>query len=271
MRIPVDDLVLDAVDAGPADGEPVLLLHGFPQTSHCWRGVWPLLADAGMRVVAPDQRGYSPDARPVGKAAYRMPKLLGDALAVLDVLGGTAHVVGHDWGGAVAWQLAARYPERVRSLTAVSVPHPLAFVAALRGDDDQRRRSLYMRDFASQGSEDRLLADDAKGLRALFEGTEAVDVDHVLSIVNDPTVLRSCLDYYAAQSLDDMQGLRPVTVPTVHVWSDHDRALGPAGPLATASYVTGPYRLEIFTGLTHWLPEEAPQQLAELVLEHRRG
>ena len=203
VRISVDDLVLDAIDLGPPDGEPVLLLHGFPQTSHCWRGVIPLLVAAGLRVVAPDLRGYSPDARPSGAAAYRMPNLLGDATAVLDALGGSAHVVGHDWGAAIAWQLAARFPERVRSLTAVSVPHPLALSAALRTDPDQRQRSLYMRDFASAGCEDRLLADSAAGLRAFFTGAgEAVDIAHVLSVVGDPVVLRHCLDYYAAASLE---------------------------------------------------------------------
>ena len=273
MRISVDDtLVLDAIDLGPRDGEPVLLLHGFPQTSHCWRGVIPLLVEAGLRVVAPDLRGYSPDARPTGAEAYRMPNLLGDATAVLDAVGGSAHVVGHDWGAAIAWQLAARYPERVRSLTAVSVPHPLAFVAALRTDPDQRERSLYMRDFASAGCEDRLLERDAEGLRAFFTGAgEAVDIDHVLSVVGDPVVLRHCLDYYTASSLADMEGLGAVTVPTLHVWSDQDQALGAAGAYATADYVTGPYRFEALAGVTHWVPEEAPERLAGLILEQVRS
>ena len=271
MRISVDDLVLDAVEIGPATGEPVLLLHGFPQSSHCWREVWPPLAEAGLRVVAPDLRGYSPDARPTGAEAYRMPKLLGDVLAVLDAMGGSAHVVGHDWGAAIAWQLAVRYPERVRSLTAVSVPHPLAFIAALRTDADQRARSQYMRDFAAAETEDRLLADGAAGLREIFADTDAVDVEHVLSIVGDPKVLRLALDYYAAASLEDMEGLGAVTVPTLHVWSDQDRALGVAGAQATATYVTGPYRLEVLHGVTHWIPEEAPQRLAALILEQVRS
>ena len=121
LRLPVGDgLVLDALhmgpDTGPADGPVVLLLHGFPQSSWCWRGVWPALAAAGLRVVAPDQRGYSPDARPADVADYRMAALVADAVAVLDAVGADrAHVVGHDWGAAVAWQLAARHPDRVRT------------------------------------------------------------------------------------------------------------------------------------------------------------
>jgi pimeloyl-ACP methyl ester carboxylesterase len=152
LSLAVGDLVFDAVATGPADGRLVLLLHGFPQTSHSWRRVWPGLGWAGYRVVAPDQRGYSPGARPDGVDAYRMPELVADVVGMLDALGADqADVVGHDWGAAVAWQLAGRHPERVRTLTTVSVPHPLAFVEALRTDDDQRRRSLYMRDFGRPG------------------------------------------------------------------------------------------------------------------------
>jgi len=129
VQLTVGGLVLDTVVSGPADGPVVLLLHGFPQTSHSWRWIAPGLVEVGYRVVAPNQRGYSPGGRPAGIEAYRLPALVDDALGVLDAIGArTAHVVGHDWGAAVAWQLAARHPDRVRSLTAVSVPHPLAFV-----------------------------------------------------------------------------------------------------------------------------------------------
>jgi pimeloyl-ACP methyl ester carboxylesterase len=269
LRLPVGDLVLDAVAVGPDDGRLVLLLHGSPQTSHSWRGVWPALAGAGCRVVAPDQRGYSPGARPDGVEAYRTPHLVADVVGVLDALGADrADVVGHDWGAAVAWQLAGRHPDRVRTLTAVSVPHPLAFVEALRTDADQRARSLYMREFSRPGYEHELLADDAAGLRAVFDDVPEVDVEHVLARLGTPAVLRRCLDWYAAQSLEDATGLGPVTAPTLHVWSDGDRALGRAGALATARHVQGPYRFEELPGVTHWIPEQAADRLAALVLEH---
>jgi pimeloyl-ACP methyl ester carboxylesterase len=269
LHLPVGDLVLDAVATGPADGRLVVLLHGFPQTSRSWRGVWPALADAGYRVVAPDQRGYSPGARPDGVEPYRTRHLVGDVVAMLDVLGADrADVVGHDWGAAVAWHLAATAPARVRTLTAVSVPHPLAFAHALRTDADQRSKSLYMRDFARPGYEHELLADDAAGLRALFGGLPEVDVDEVLARLGRPEVLRHCLDWYAAQSRADVQALGPVTVPTLHVWSDGDVALGRAATLATAQYVQGPYRLEVLEGVSHWVPEQAADRLAALLLEH---
>jgi pimeloyl-ACP methyl ester carboxylesterase len=269
LRVPTPDgLVLDAVTTGPADGQVVLLLHGFPQTSWCWRQVWPALAQAGFRVVAPDQRGYSPDARPGGVEHYRMACLVDDALAVLDQVGAqTAHVVGHDWGAAVAWQLAARHGHRVRTLTAVSVPHPLAFVQALRTDPDQRARSRYMKDWQDPAVERGLLDG---GLVTLLGGSSGVDAERYLALLRQPGALSAALSCYRAQSLADLDGLGPVTAPTLHVWSDADPALGPAAAHATGDHVAGPYRFEVLHGVGHWVPEEAPAALSRLLLEHLR-
>jgi pimeloyl-ACP methyl ester carboxylesterase len=268
LRIPSGELVLDAVSVGPAEGELVVLLHGFPQSSWSWRGVWPVLAGAGLRVVAPDLRGYSPDARPGDVEAYRMPHLVSDVLAVLDHLGAaTAHVVGHDWGAAVAWHLAARSPERLRTLTAVSVPHPLAFAEALRSDPDQRRRSQYMRDWRSPEAEQALLDG---GLARIFGGMPPEDAEHHLAAMRQPGALTAALAYYRAQSLADLDDLAPITTPTLYVWSDEDRALGPVPAQATARHVAGPYRFEVLHGISHWVPEQAPDRLAALLLEHVR-
>ena len=270
MQVSVGAQVLDVMVDGPPAGPVVLLLHGFPQSSHSWRLVAPALVDCGFRVVVPDQRGYSPGARPSAPGAYRLPVLTGDALGLLDALGiARAHVVGHDWGAAVAWQLAARHADRVRSLTAVSVPHPQAFVEALRTDPDQRRRSIYMRAFASDGYDAVLLADSAVKLRRLFAGAgPAVDLDDVLRRAGEPGALRSWLRWYADQRLDDVAPTPAVTVPTLHVWSDGDAALGEAGTLATAAWVTGPYRLEVLAGISHWIPEQASDALSSLLLDH---
>ena len=268
LRIPVGELVLDAIATGPPDGEPVVLLHGFPQTSWSWRGVWPSLAEAGFRVTAPDLRGYSPDARPEGVEHYRMPLLVGDVLAVLDHLGAArAHLVGHDWGAGIAWQVAARHPDRVRTLTTVSVPHPLAFAEALRSDADQRARSQYMKDWRSPDTE-RILLDG--GLDGLFGGIPAVDAARYLAVLQSPGALTAALAYYRAASRDDLEGLGPVTAPTLHVWSDGDAALGPTAAHATGDHVAGPYRFEVLPGISHWVPEQAPDRLAALLLEHLR-
>ena len=267
LRIPSGELVLDAVAVGPPDGPPVVLLHGFPQTSWSWRQVWPALADAGFRVVAPDLRGYSPDARPTDVEAYRLEHLVGDVVAVLDHVGGSAHVVGHDWGAAIAWHLAGRHADRVRTLTAVSVPHPVPFVQALRTDADQRARSQYMRDWRSPDTE-QLLLDG--GLEQVFGGIPAVDAERYLEVLRQPGALTAALGYYRAQSARDLEGLGPVTAPTLHVWSDDDVALGPTAAHATGDHVAGPYRFEVLHGVSHWVPEQAPERLAALLLEHLR-
>ena len=265
LQLAAGGLVFDALVDGPPDGRLMLLLHGFPQTSWSWRHVMPRLAAAGYRVVAPDQRGYSPGARPDGVPAYRMPELVGDVLGMLDELGADrADVVGHDWGAAVAWQLAGRHPDRVRTLTAVSVPHPLAFVDALRTDEDQRRRSQYMQFFQREGDAEAMLL--GGGLAGIF--SPAVDADRYVQLMSEPGVLTRCLCWYRAQDLADIEDLTATTVPTLYVWSDDDLAIGPTAAHATAGHVTGPYRFEVLHGVSHWIPEEAPGELSTWLLEH---
>ncbi len=267
MLIPVAAGDLDVHVSGPANAPAVLLLHGFPQTRHCWRGVLPHLS--AFRVIAPDQRGYSPGARPDDVDTYRIPRLVEDALAVLDALDvESAHVVGHDWGAAVAWQVGARHPRRVRALTTISVPHPRAFLSALGSDPDQRTRSLYMRDFASPGYDQVLLADDAAGLRGLFGGLPEVDVEHVVDRAREPGALAAWLRWYAAQRREDIEDTPAVAVPTLHVWSDGDVALGRAGAEGTADWVTGDYTFEVLPGVSHWIPEQAPHLLGPMLARH---
>jgi pimeloyl-ACP methyl ester carboxylesterase len=268
LQLEANGFVFDAVADGPEDGRLVVLLHGFPQTSWCWRQVMPVLAQAGMRVVAPDQRGYSPGARPADTSSYAMGHLVSDVVGMLDALGAaSADVVGHDWGAAVAWQVAGAHPARVRTLTAVSVPHPLAFLEALRTDEDQRERSQYMRFFQQEGvAEDTLLADNATALRAVFGPVQ--DVDRYVEHMQEPGALTAALRWYRAQDLSAVQQAVPTTVPTLYVWSDADVALGPVGAHGTAAHVTGPYRFEVLHGISHWVPDEAPGQLAGWLLEH---
>ncbi len=266
MQIDVGAHTFDVRVAGPHDAPAVLLLHGFPQSAHSWRLVLPWLRD--YRVVVPDQRGYSPGARPEPTAAYRIGELVGDALGLLDALElPAAHVVGHDWGAAVGWQLGARHPDRVRTLTTVSVPHPRAFAQALRTDEEQRASSLYMRDFARPGYAEVLLADEGAELRALFAGTPAsVDVEHVLRRAREPGALAAWLQWYAAAQLDrDVSETPDISVPTLHVWSDGDHALRRAAAERTAACVSGPYRFEVLAGVSHWVPEEAPDALGRLL------
>src|SRR3954466_4477102 len=207
LQVDVGDLTFDVRTDGPEDGPPVLLLHGFPQTSLSWSAVTPLLADAGLRTYAPDQLGYSPGARPGEVDAYAMPALVqvtADLMTALDVP--RADIVGHDWGANVAWTLAAWHSDRVRSLTAVSVPHPAAFTAAWRGDPEQQERSAYIRLFWRAGkAEEVLMADDARRLRRMLgdeaeTGVSAEAVDEYVTVLAAPGALTAALNWYRAMN-----------------------------------------------------------------------
>ena len=261
--------VFDAVVAGPPGGRPVLLLHGFPQTGLVWRRQIAALAAHGYRVVAPDQRGYSPGARPQRPEDYRMSLLVDDVVAITEELGWAAFdLVGHDWGGAVAWWTADAHPGRVRTLTVVSTPHPGALATALRTDEDQRERSRYMIDWReTPATEERMLAHDARELRSFY--AEMVPQDSAEAYVRHlsrPGALTAALNWYRAGRPDGAIGL--IDVPTLYVWSTEDSAFGPAAAQQTGQWVSGPYRFETLQGVSHWVPEEAPETLSRLLLEH---
>ena len=172
LRIPTEAGTFDAIAAGPEDGRNVLFLHGFPEAGVAWTDQVDALGAAGFRAVAPDQRGYSPDVRPADVRDYQIADLTGDVLAIADALGWRAFdLVGHDWGATIAWLLAAEHPDRVRTLTAVSMPHPSPFGEALREDEDQVMRAQHLQLYRSGSgtAEKRLLADDAAGLRMAFD------------------------------------------------------------------------------------------------------
>lgn len=273
LRTDVGDLTFDVRVDGPEDGRPVLLLHGFPQTSACWAAVTPLLTRAGLRVHAPDQLGYSPGARPADVDAYAMQNLAqvtADLMTALDIP--VADVVGHDWGANVAWTLAAWHADRVRSLTAVSVPHPAAYTAAFRVDPEQKERSAYIRLFWQQGkAEEVLLADDARRLRRMLLGADgetgvpAEAVDEYVAVLSAPGALTAALNWYRAMSSDTR--VDPVGVPTTYVWSDADVAIGRTAAEACAQFVSGDYRFVALPDITHWIPEQAPEQLAAAILD----
>jgi pimeloyl-ACP methyl ester carboxylesterase len=277
-RIPLGPLTFDAFVDGPPDGEPVLLLHGFPQSAASWRRVQPALAEAGYFVVAPDLRGYSPDARPTDAAAYAMENLVADVLGFADYYGwNTFHLVGHDWGGALAWHVAGRHGDRLRTLTAVSTPHPAAFLQAKHGPsadgDDQASKSKYMDDFRSPGFEDLLMAEDRGLLRLMVLGAGMDEESAEASLARFTTTeeVVGALNWYRGAEPADAAGMGPVTVPTLYLWSTDDIALGRTAAEATESCVDGPYRFVVLDGISHWIPEEAPEVVVKELLGHLGG
>lgn len=263
----------DVRTLGPSAGEPVMLLHGFPETSLSWSAVAPILADAGLHVVAPDQRGYSPGARPASVDDYAMEHLVADVLGIADALGlETFHLVGHDWGAAVAWAVAAHHGDRLRTLTAVSVPHLAAYNAALRGDSDQQERASYIGLMRQEDkAEDVLSEDDGRRLSAMYDGkVPAAHVDAYVDFFRERSALTGALAWYRAMT-SALADLPTVSVPTTFVWSDGDWAIGRASAEACEKHVTGPFAFVELNGVSHWIPEEAPAALADAALDRIRG
>lgn len=273
IEIEANGFTFDAFDAGPRDGEPIVLLHGFPQTGWMWRHQIEALAAAGYRAIAPDQRGYSPRARPDEISAYRSTELVSDVLAVADVLDiGRFHLAGHDWGGGVAWQVAARHGDRVRTLTVLSTPHPLALTSALRGErgGDQADRSSYFAVFRQPDAEDAFLADDAAGLRMIYAaaGLPEMEAEPYVRALGSKEALRAALHWYRAADGRSLEGLGAITMPTLYVWSTDDPSLGREAAEATAQHVEGPYEFVVLDGIGHWIAEHAPERVNNLLLAH---
>jgi pimeloyl-ACP methyl ester carboxylesterase len=257
-----DGLTFDVIDSGPIDGDVVVLLHGFPQTAQSWLGVSELLHARGFRTLAPNQRGYSAGARPAGRRQYTSEKLVGDVAALIDLTGGPVHVVGHDWGAAVAWALAAARPDLVRTLIAVSVPHPGAFLKAMVVGT-QALHSYYMAIFQLPWVGERFAR---LGIPRSGMPSEALAVSR--AEVLDSPALTTALNWYRALPFASPGAVsKPVTRPTTYIWSDRDVALGRKGALLTEQYVHAPYRFEIVEGATHWLPDTHPEVIAQAVIE----
>ena len=266
------NLVFDVIDEGPVDGPVVVLLHGFPQFNSSWNKVIPRLTAQGYRCLAPNQRGYSRGARPTRRRDYRLPELIDDVATLIETSGANkVHLVGHDWGAVVAWGIAATYPDRLATVSPVSVPHPTAFLRALVSSR-QALDSYYMYLFqlpwlperfllGGRGKADRL----AKALRSGGQSAEAADRD--ARAMAEPGVLTAALNWYRAMPLSDVRSTGKITVPTLYVWSDRDVALAGKAARNTGRYVSGEYRFETLRGVSHWIPDEQPDVLADLLLE----
>lgn len=269
-----DGLTFNVQDSGPLDGPVVVLLHGFPQRASSWDAVVPILHAHGLRTIAPDQRGYSPGARPRGRTAYRSSKLVGDVVALIGAVGGTGgggpvHLVGHDWGAVVAWATAAQHPELVRTLTAVSVPHPAAFLHALV-TSRQLRDSWYMGLFQLPLVPERLVRRRPAGIEHALRagGMSAAEVARFRTDIVEYGALTGGLNWYRALPFNSPRTtLLPVRVPTTHVWSDGDVAVGRRGAELCGRHVEAPYELVVLEGVSHWIPEHAPGPLADAILK----
>lgn len=268
-------LTFDVLVAGEPSGALVLLLHGFAESMHCWDGQLAALAAAGFRAVAPSQRGYSPGARPDTRntANYHIERLMDDAMAIAAAAGRgdrRFHLVGHDWGGSIAWALADRYPERLASLTVLSRPHPNAFNRALQmPDGEQAHRSRHHKAFLEPGAADLLLADDARQLRERLAkaGVPTTAIAGHLSVLGNKAAMEAALTWYRARGAI-RSPLGPIRVPTLYIWGDADDTVGRIAAEGTQDFVTAPYRFEALSGVGHFAADQAPDRVTELLLQH---
>jgi len=268
-------LTFDAITAGEAGAPLVLLLHGFAESMHCWRAQVACLGDMGYRAVAPGQRGYSPGARPDPRefSHYLIDRLMDDAMAIVTACGyGDArfHLVGHDWGGSIAWGLAERHHARLASLTILSRPHPNAFNRALEMiDGDQAKRSKHHKAFLEPDAADVVLADDAKWLRDRLAANRlpAAAIAAHLAVLGNKDAMEAALAWYRARGA--IRGpLGPIRVPTLYIWGNADDTVGRAAAEGTVDFIAAPYRFEVLPGVGHFAADQAPERVCELMLEH---
>lgn len=254
-------------------GEPVILLHGFPETSHMWVDLLPKLEAAGYRCMAPDQRGYSPGARPEGIENYRYQDIASDVAALADAWGVERfHLVGHDWGAGAGWAAVGTFPERIASWSALSVPHIGAFGRAIREDPDQAQRSTYITFFQDPGvAEAALSANDFAGLKNVWSASSDEEKAEYLSVLGQPGALTGALNWYrGSRGIEPAAEFGDVTTPTLLVWGNKDQAIGRVGVENGAKFMKGPYTfVELDAG--HWLIQEKFEEVSGAILAHLKA
>ena len=249
--------------AGNPVNEPVILLHGWPETSHLWVTLMEKLSTEGYYCIAPDQRGFSTQARPTKVADYDIKNLASDVIALADAFGvDKFQLVGHDWGSAIGWAVINFHPERVKSWTAMSVPHIRAFSDAIRFDKNQKKMSRYMAFFQWRGiPEWFLLKNDRENLRKTWKKSSPEELQDYLDVIGNKPALKASLSYYRAnyKTLKKGRGADDygdVKTPTLMIWGKTDIAIGSVGIDGTKQYMKGPYqRIDLDAG--HWLMQEA--------------
>lgn len=270
LQLEANGLRFRALAAGPADGVPILLLHGFPEGAESWLPQLESLAGAGYRALAPDLRGYGGTDCPEGEDAYQIEELVADVRGLVEAIGPPAHVAGHDWGSLIGWVFVSQHPELVRSWAALSVGHPAAVARARAEDEDQRIRSGYIKLFRIRGKAEEVLAEDGyRRLRDIYAGAfPETMVNRFIEGFARPGRLTAALNYYRSALLELVPAMGEVTAPTILIWGDRDIALGRRQAEITRELLGGPYELHVFEGAGHWLQHERPKEVSGLLISH---
>jgi pimeloyl-ACP methyl ester carboxylesterase len=271
----VPGLTFDVLTEGPGGAPLVLFLHGFAESFHTWDHQIAAAAKAGYRAIAPSQRGYSAGARPdaADTTSYEFHHLIGDAMAVAAACGYAGkrfHLVGHDWGGSIAWGIADQYPDRLASLTILSRPHPNAFNRALEmPDGDQKHRSRHHRAFLEPDAASVVLANDAEWLRVRWKanGMPSAAQEKHLAVLGNPATMEAALAWYRARGAIRTP-LEPTRVPTLYIWGEADDTVGRAAAEGTRDFVSADYAFETIPGVGHFAADQVPEKVSDLLLRH---
>ena len=249
-------------------GEPVILLHGFPETSHMWEGVLISLASQGYRCLAPDQRGYSPGARPKDIADYHIKEIASDVIALADAVGFQKfHLVGHDWGSGCGWTVVQLYGDRVHSWSALSVPHMAAFDTAKKTDRNQKQRSWYMDVFQTPIIPEVFFGFAvARNPSSLWKFSANEEVADYLTVFKKFDGRKATINWYRANKNISIQ-YGDVFLPTLLIWGNQDIAVGRTGVEMTKQFMQGEYSLiELDAG--HTLVQQQFERVNQEILNH---
>jgi pimeloyl-ACP methyl ester carboxylesterase len=259
----------DALEIG-STGEPVLLLHGFPDTSLEWTALMPMLAASGYHCLAPDQRGYSPGARPTEVDAYKYEELVADAFAFGSELGQRFHLVAHDWGANIAWLMLQKDPSRIASYTAIAVPHYAVWARAVYEDKDMAQYLSMLNTWMTEGKGEAFWT--ASAMRNMWTAKPADLREATIAHMTEPGAMTAALNWYRASNghksvIEDFE-IWEVNVPTLLIFGSKD--IGQGTVAGSAPFMKGPYRVVQPEG-AHFIVDEQPKAVADETLAHLRA
>jgi pimeloyl-ACP methyl ester carboxylesterase len=268
-KITTGGLAFDALETG-SGGEPVLLLHGFPETSLMWTGLMSVLSENGYHCLAPDQRGYSPGARPTEVDAYRYEELVADALAFGRELGDRFHLIGHDWGANVGWLTLATDPSPIASFTAISIPHYAVWARSVYDDEAMAGYRGMLNTWMTEGKGEASWTPEL--LRRIWKAKPTDQTEKIIAQMMEPGAMTAALNWYRASRghkrvLEDFE-IPKVDVPTLLIFGRND--IGQRSVTDAASLMTGSYRVVKPDG-GHFIVDEKPEVVAKETLAHLRA
>ncbi|ENX57293.1 MULTISPECIES: alpha/beta fold hydrolase [Acinetobacter] len=267
-----NNLIFNVIDSGPIDGNPVILLHGFPETAHSWQATSTILNQQNFRTFAIEQRGYSLAASPQGRFQYAITELVADVKSLIDLLGQPVYVIGHDWGSIVACELAQQYPNLVKHLTLVSVPHTGAFLKSMLSST-QIFTSYYI-GFFQLPLIPELLFKRAKSLSHILLKNSGMNAEQIKDFQQhfiQENRIGTAINWYRSMPLAPIRStFKKVKVPTLFIWGNQDIAIGKKSAQLNKQFFTGVYQ-EIYLDATHWIPVQNAEQLSQSFINAVNG